>query len=123
MDYLDEAMSQNLDKFCEQRRVIEVTETSSHDWKLLRTVEQDSVEEDKTDLRSENSERSEVIEVPKISCQEAEDISVQDSIARACSSVSLVSKLLRSALFCTRFGLVQDVGVFVLFLISLFALC
>ena len=58
------------ERISEQSEVIEVTETSSQDRKLQRTVEQDSVGVDKNCPQYRISERIRFIEVPKISCQE-----------------------------------------------------
>ena len=48
VDFMDEAMSQIMEKFCEHRGVIEAAKTSSRCRNFQRTVEQDIVEVDKT---------------------------------------------------------------------------
>ena len=88
--YIDEAISQIMEEsfeedkivfperireqICVQNRVIEATETSSQDRNLQRTMEQDSVEVDKTTPQERISERmSKQIQdgAPKISRQES----------------------------------------------------
>ena len=63
----------------EQIRVIEAPETASPNWSLQRTVEWalgDFVEVDKTIPQERISERSQVIEVPRIPCQESVGVSM-----------------------------------------------
>ena len=63
MEKIKEVRERTLETFCEQTEVIDVVESSSQDWKLLRTVDQDSVEVVKNFPQERISGRSQVIEV------------------------------------------------------------